>query len=112
MRRLRCDGGVLMNQTRRVAQTKCEKAEEVEVSFEKEMPGVRRRRPGAKGKGNGGKGEHRSKGGTGSKGTHQVSNMMKGEDDKKDEVHQRGDDECQETKVRAGLSTTRGKEKT
>ena len=24
--------------------------------------------------------------------------MMKGEDDKKDEVHQRGDDECQETK--------------
>ena len=24
--------------------------------------------------------------------------MMKGEDDKKDEVHQTGDDECQETK--------------
>ena len=50
MRRLRCEGGVLMNQTRRVAQTKCEKAEEVEVSFETEMPGVRRTRPGAKAK--------------------------------------------------------------
>ena len=55
-----------------------EKAEGVEVSFEKEMPGVRRTRPRAKGKGkgNGGKGEHGSKGGTGSKGTHQVSNMI------------------------------------
>ena len=54
-------------------------------------------------KGREGKGEHVRKGRAGSKGTHQVENMMKGEDDEKEEINQRGDDECRETKFERDL---------
>ena len=62
----------------------------------RERTSVTRTRPAerAKAKGNGGKGEH------GSKGVHQVTSMMKGDDDGKEEVNQRGDDECRETKFK------------
>ena len=55
-----------------------------------------------KGKGTGGKGEHEGKGGFGSEGIHQVTNIMTDEAEK-EEVNQRDDGECREDKYERDL---------